>query len=142
MKAITLFQPWASLIMDGRKTIETRSWKTNYRGVLAIHAGRICDTEACQEAGYGPDTILRRAILGVVELYDVFRFTPENTRDISEEEKRWGNFYPGRYGFRFRLLQHFDQPITGIRGSWQLWACEALVNPYLDHRDARVGGQR
>lgn len=40
MKAVTLHQPWASLIALGVKTIETRSWSTAYRGPLAIHAGR------------------------------------------------------------------------------------------------------
>ncbi len=39
MKALSLWQPWASLIALGVKTIETRSWATNYRGPLAIHAG-------------------------------------------------------------------------------------------------------
>ena len=38
MKAITLWQPWASLIAVGAKRIETRSWSTNYRGPLAVHA--------------------------------------------------------------------------------------------------------
>ncbi len=38
MKALSLRQPWASLIADGRKTIETRTWRTRYRGPLAIHA--------------------------------------------------------------------------------------------------------
>jgi len=42
MKAITLWQPWASLIALGEKTIETRSWSTKYRGPLAIHAGLRC----------------------------------------------------------------------------------------------------
>lgn len=40
MKALTLHQPWASLIAVGVKTIETRSWATKYRGPLAIHAGK------------------------------------------------------------------------------------------------------
>lgn len=40
MKAITLWQPWASLIALGLKTIETRSWDTNYRGDLYIHAAK------------------------------------------------------------------------------------------------------
>lgn len=40
MKAITLHQPWASLIALGVKTIETRAWSTNYRGPLAIHAAK------------------------------------------------------------------------------------------------------
>lgn len=38
MKALTLHQPWASLVACGVKTIETRSWSTSYRGPLAIHA--------------------------------------------------------------------------------------------------------
>ncbi len=38
MKALTLHQPWAHLVAQGIKTLETRSWKTNYRGHLAIHA--------------------------------------------------------------------------------------------------------
>ena len=38
MKALTLHQPWASLIAIGAKKIETRSWATSYRGPLAIHA--------------------------------------------------------------------------------------------------------
>jgi hypothetical protein len=43
MKALTLTQPWATLVAIGAKTIETRSWATSYRGPLAIHAA----------AGYG-----------------------------------------------------------------------------------------
>jgi hypothetical protein len=40
MKALTLTQPWASLIPRGAKRIETRSWGTTYRGPLAIHAAK------------------------------------------------------------------------------------------------------
>lgn len=40
MKALTLWQPWASLIAVNAKTIETRSWSTKYRGSLAIHAAK------------------------------------------------------------------------------------------------------
>ena len=43
MKAITLTQPWATLVAIGAKQIETRGWRTSYRGKLAIHAA----------AGYG-----------------------------------------------------------------------------------------
>jgi hypothetical protein len=39
MKALTLYQPWASLVALGHKTVETRKWATTYRGPLAIHAG-------------------------------------------------------------------------------------------------------
>ncbi|HEV7298716.1 MAG TPA: ASCH domain-containing protein [Tepidisphaeraceae bacterium] len=40
MKAISLWQPWATLIAVGAKRIETRSWSTHYRGRLAIHAAK------------------------------------------------------------------------------------------------------
>ena len=38
MKALSLTEPYATLIRKGIKTIETRSWKTSYRGKLYIHA--------------------------------------------------------------------------------------------------------
>lgn len=48
MKALSLKQPWASMVANGTKTIETRTWRTSYRGPLAIHAsqpdGRIIAT--------------------------------------------------------------------------------------------------
>jgi hypothetical protein len=40
MRALTLTQPWATLIACGAKRIETRSWSTGFRGVLAIHAAK------------------------------------------------------------------------------------------------------
>lgn len=40
LKAITLLQPWASLVAMGAKTIETRPYATQYRGPLAIHAAK------------------------------------------------------------------------------------------------------
>lgn len=39
MKALTIYQPWASLIAVCAKRFETRGWPTNYRGPIAIHAG-------------------------------------------------------------------------------------------------------
>lgn len=40
MKALTLTQPWATLVAIGAKRIETRSWRTNFRGRIAIHAAK------------------------------------------------------------------------------------------------------
>jgi hypothetical protein len=40
MKAISIWQPWATAVAVGSKLVETRSWSTNYRGPLAIHAGK------------------------------------------------------------------------------------------------------
>jgi hypothetical protein len=43
VKALSIRQPWAWLIVTGYKDIENRSWRTNYRGPLLIHAGRAID---------------------------------------------------------------------------------------------------
>lgn len=48
MKAITIKQPWATLIALREKQFETRSWQTKHRGKIAIHAGKTIDKEACK----------------------------------------------------------------------------------------------
>lgn len=40
MKAISLRQPWADLVIDGKKTLELRPWKTNYVGPILIHGSK------------------------------------------------------------------------------------------------------
>jgi hypothetical protein len=48
MKAITIIQPWATLLAIGEKKFETRSWGTKYRGELAIHASKKTDKVICR----------------------------------------------------------------------------------------------
>lgn len=43
MKALSIKQPWANLIASGKKTIETRKWKTDYRGPLLIVSAKVPD---------------------------------------------------------------------------------------------------
>ena len=86
MKALTLTQPWASLVATGAKMVETRSWSTSYRGPLAIHAAKgmddaavaACFTEPFEAAlgwpedGWDPRADLPRgAVLATVTLVDV-----------------------------------------------------------------------
>ena len=49
MKVITLKQPWATLVAEGIKQYEFRSWKYNYRGEILIHAGAGIDKEAMKK---------------------------------------------------------------------------------------------
>lgn len=46
MKALTVKQPWASLIMSGEKDVENRSWATRHRGLIAIHSSARPDRDA------------------------------------------------------------------------------------------------
>lgn len=68
MKGITIREPWASLIVNGYKKYEFRSWKTNYRGKILIHTGltlerdntfKFCD----YNLNYGHGEIIGEAIL-------------------------------------------------------------------------------
>ena len=60
MKVLTIKQPWATLIMQGNKRFEFRSWQTKYRGDLLIHAGKGIDKEAMKRlAKYIPEASSR-----------------------------------------------------------------------------------
>ena len=121
MRAISLWQPWASLIADGRKSIETRHWPTAVRGPVAIHAAMKVDKEACREFGYDPKTIPRGAVLCVVDFSDCVRF-PHPSAPPDE----YGDFHEGRYGFVMQLTEVFPEPIPakGMQGFW-FWEAPA-----------------
>ena len=58
MKVLTIKQPWATLIMQGNKRFEFRSWQTKYMGELLIHAGKGIDKEAVKRlANYLPQEL-------------------------------------------------------------------------------------
>ena len=76
MKALSLKQPWAELIVQGKKVIETRKWKTNFRGEFYIHASKSYDKDYCEELGIkNPNT---GVIIGKAELVDVKEYKNED----------------------------------------------------------------
>lgn len=115
MKALSLWQPWASLILDDRKTIETRSWEMLYRGPLAIHAAKHIEKDACEDFGYEWRALPSGAILCIVNVIDCVRFP--NPKAPPDE---YGDFYEGRYGFLMEMVEKFSEPIParGMQGIW------------------------
>lgn len=78
MKAISLHQPWAQLVVAGRKRIETRSWKTSHRGPLLIHAARTrIGEEFCRIYRIDPESLRYGFVVGCVELVDCIEMTAE-----------------------------------------------------------------
>ena len=114
MKCLSVMQPWATLLVSGAKRYETRSWRTNYRGVLAIHASRtftpaareLCRAEpfrsALLQAGFHSGADLPRGkVLGTVELAGCLP-TDELVRGGGGEyarEKTFGDYRPGRWAW-------------------------------------------
>lgn len=139
MRAISLWQPWASLMTLGSKEIETRSWPTNYRGPLLIHAAKRLNTleeirfwseypqvyyalEAFESpAGRGTLSVLPHGCLvGIVNLYDC---KPAEKIDGIRTQKKadpagglfcendLGGFARGRFGWLCKNAVNFDKPI-------------------------------
>jgi hypothetical protein len=78
MKALSIRQPWAHLVVTGRKRVENRAWATRYRGPLIIHAGVRWTDEPIDEIENRhdiriPRDLPRGGIVGLVDLVDIVR---------------------------------------------------------------------
>ena len=131
LKALTIWQPWASLIALGEKQYETRGWPTKHRGLLAIHAA-VRHPEVWQGLkldGHLWRTLERRhllttdlphsAVVCLVELVDVFR-AEEIRHELTEQELSFGDFADGRYAWRLNVVEVFTtpHPARGRQGLW------------------------
>jgi len=72
MKALSLKQPWAELIVSGRKTIEIRKWNTHFRGEFLIHASKNTNKKAETEHGF--QDLPTGCIVGKAKLLDVKKY--------------------------------------------------------------------
>jgi hypothetical protein len=131
IKALSLLQPWASLVVMGAKQIETRSWNTAYRGVLMIHASK-----GRSGAAMAALPLFKRhipdfnglpfgAIIGEVVLTDVVRIDAlslpaELVNKLSLEERAFGDYHAGRYAWLLKDAVIYDEPIPA-KGSLGLW---------------------
>jgi activating signal cointegrator 1 len=124
MKAISLWQPWASLWVAGVKVHETRHWFTTHRGPLLVHAAK----KMCADVDHRLAEILvrtfgarwanelpRGALIGCVELATC---QPTTGNTVSDDERACGNWEPGRYAWRAQQPYRFCEPIayTGRQG--------------------------
>jgi hypothetical protein len=144
MKAITLWQPWASLIAVGAKTIETRSWATPYRGPLAIHAAKVTPAWVWAEISKSPCRQfleelfpdLQLDLLGcikpnqfpagvIVATCDLFSIqsTLDLEQVITERERCFGDYSTGRYGWILHNARALNPPVPA-RGKQLLWEWE------------------
>ena len=142
MKAITLTQPWATLVAIGAKRFETRSWATGFRGPLAIHAAKGFP-RACKELCSEPEFVDALAsinarfsdlplgcVVATVTLVGCFKMgtadapcTADLTRhfDVSHfPECRFGDFSEGRFAWVFDNLKKLHEPIPA-KGALGLW---------------------
>ena len=72
MKALSLKQPWAELVVSGKKTVELRNWNTSFRGEFLVHASQTPNKEAMERMGF--TTLPTGCIVGKATLVDVKRY--------------------------------------------------------------------
>jgi hypothetical protein len=120
MQALTVYQPWATLLVRGMKQYETRGWSTTYRGKLAIHAGKRVTQEGrdiCEQLGLDFNSLPLGAIIGIAELIDVHW-----THDVQLDwpENILGDFRKGRFAWQLGKRLELPEPIP-CAGARQLW---------------------
>jgi hypothetical protein len=117
MKALSLKQPFAELILQGKKRIELRKWNTNFRGEFLIHSSKIPDKEAMQKMGF--KELPCGFILGKVKLIDVKHYENEEEHAKDKDKHLASNSW-GNYGFILENPIRFDKPIA-CNGSLNFW---------------------
>ena len=124
MKVLTIKEPFATLIKNKVKYIETRSWKTNYRGELYIHSGLAKLTKEVKNRKglselYNEDELKYGFIICKCNLVDCVYMTEEFIKQ--EKEKNPSNFIAGRYEVgRYAWVLENIEPIEPIQAKGQL----------------------
>ncbi|MBM3910105.1 MAG: ASCH domain-containing protein [Thaumarchaeota archaeon] len=111
MKCLSVSQPFADLIVKGKKTIDLRSWNTNFRGEFLIHAPIKIRKEDYKRLKMH-SKLPTGAIIGKAEIYDVKKYSSKY--EIKKDAKKHfasKNFYNKKYGFCLRNAKEFQVPI-------------------------------
>jgi len=136
LKAITIMQPFATLIAIGEKHFETRCWPTKYRGDLLIHAGKgknylfLCEGEPFKSVlakhGYNKNNLPIGEIIAKVNLTNCIKIDGIQTMfDVSNKkqninETNFGDWDIGRYAWRLENIESLKEPIP-VKGQQRLW---------------------
>lgn len=129
MKVISLLEPWASLVKESIKTVETRSWSTKYRGELYIHASQRKLTNK-DLVLYDKQIKLLKSpnfkyghIIAKCTLIDCIYMTDEFIEEIKKNSNEYicGDYQVGRYAWILKDLEVLENPIPakGRLGIWE-----------------------
>lgn len=123
MKAITIWQPFASLLVYGKKPVENRTWKPSLKvgDAVAIHAGKA----SVEVSGWMLDEMLdlpvehaKTALLsGVILGTMVYQGVISHPEELPTHERKW---FFGPFGWVLRSPVPLKTPVK-IRGAQGLW---------------------
>jgi activating signal cointegrator 1 len=136
LPALSLWQPWATLVAIGAKRNETRSWSTTYKGPLAIHATKghldreVLDAEPFRRALAGRE-LPRGVVLAIVWLDGCVRTTSLVGAGLSDQGMAFGDYTSGRWAWLFARVIELSQTVPA-RGAQGLWTWESPCREALD----------
>ena len=125
MKVLTIREPWASLIVNGYKKYEFRSWKTNYRGKILIHAGINIEKNMLDRfKDYNLD-YTKGAIIGEAEIVDCILVDKEFNDDLRDKNPIvYGRSnHTETYAWKLDNVKKYDK-IIYTKGKLGLWNYE------------------
>jgi len=99
MKALSFRQPWAELALQGRKTMDLRTYNSHYRGRIAVHASKTVERDACWENDFNPDNLDAGGVVGTVELVDVIPLTKADYRAYRADHLAVRSYREEMYGW-------------------------------------------
>lgn len=138
MKVLSMIQPWAILFALGESQFETRTWKTNYRGYLAIHTSKKIDKTACNDPiiqklldkhGYTIDLLPIGLIIAKCSLENCIKVVENNGKWVLLEDGQMvdghelllGDYRVGNYAWKVKDMTLLDGyvPAKGRLGLWE-----------------------
>lgn len=129
--ALSIRQPWAELILQGKKTIETRKWYTKFRGEFYIHAPKTIDLEACKKFKIDPNSLVTGALVGKAACENVVKYLTDE-HFMSDQEKHQSDIYAlkkSKFGFLLCGIQRITPiPAKGKLNFFQI-NIDSIISP-------------
>jgi len=117
MKTLSIKQPYAELILLGKKKIELRKWNTKFRGDFLIHASKNPDEKAMKQFNF--KELPLGCIVGRVTLVDVKHYSNEKEHE-KDKNLHLASSYWGDYGFILKDPKRIKEiPCKGSLGFWE-----------------------
>ena len=130
MKVLSIIEPWATLITSKQKYIETRSWKTSYRGELYIHASKkhinSKDTKIQELLKLLPSTEMNYGkIICKCQLVDCIYMDEKFINEIKQNQQEYmcGDYQIGRYAWILEKTELIN-PKIDAKGKLNIWNFE------------------
>lgn len=128
MKALTIKEPWASLIIEGYKKYEFRSWKTKYRGKILVHAGLSVEKDMLKRFKDYKIDVKPGYILGEVTITDCILVDEKFNKELREIDPIvYGRSnHVENYAWKIENVIKYDEPIP-CKGKLGLWNYEKNI---------------